>query len=1364
MNITLPSIARSFLLTIGLLLSFSFFYGNISAQTYFVLTEIEVIPINPDDQTPVSIRISGLRTNPCSFLNTSSLNINASFTVLNMDWDNQADTDATANCPNFSVPWDTTFQLGILNGGTNALYFAGNNYGLSGVNNPTVIQVAASACDNGNTEISVTNTNDEGPGSLRQAIVCANAQPGFNRIVFNLISEGPDTIRVGETSGFELPSIFDDSTFIDATTHPAFGNNGDFSPKVVLDGQYHIWDAAINALFVRADHCLIYGLEIINFPDDAIDVLAGDDVIIGGINRGNVIHSNGLDQDFFASNPGQGPWEGCGIVIRGGADRAIIRGNYIGTNFTETTPNGNEFCGILIRDSGDLHQIGGTTPGMGNVVVNNAIGLIIGGGTNGTSILQNRFYCNDSLALRISNTANNNIVPPVIALAEYGNISGTALPNQSVALYRNDNNGCTAAPCQGGTYLGTANVINGSWSLSEPFMDGITLNTGDRVTAIATDLTGNSSEFADCAVFLACALALTVDSVEPTSCSAENGVANLSVSGGTPPYVFSYNGETSNNSNLINLGAGNYSVIVTDGNNCTAINNFTILENEPPVLSVDLQNNATCNSANGSFTLSVNEGAAPFIYTFNGATSGSPVFNNLFSGTYSVTVTDADGCTDSITVTLADSNPPIIAISQLNRATCGDSNGSLVVVAGGGTAPFVYSIDGVEQNNGNFNNLAEGIYSIGIRDGNACTAQLNAVIGDTPPVAIVAADIINPVCGNENGQFSVNVTGGSTPFSYTLNGSPTNQISFTNLGVGTYTVVATDAVGCTEVVTVTLVDSGLLEIMITQQTDDTCNDGTGGFSLDVAGGQAPFEFDLGTGRINTGDFTDLSEGNYSVTVTDVNSCSAVVEVVLENNGTEPLSTFTFELLDGQVMAQSTAVGVTSLEWDFGDGGSSTAANIVHDYPGAGVYSLCLTVMNDCGSVTTCEDLEIVLPLSDHNIEGNINRMDGSGIGQVEVACTDQSVLTTGAAGTYLFENLPQEGNYEITPTKDINHRNGVTVLDIIKIRAHLLFIDTLETPYEYIAADVNRSGGVTVFDLVLLQQMVLESVDRFPQSSWDFLPADYTFDYGSQALKYTYPQSIMVNDLNTDVENIDFIGVKIGDLNESNNPSLLSNGYTSWQIADRSVTAGEIIEIPVRMLLGQELLGYEAALNFDPTNLSLQAVTGVTDYQVKDGQLKMLWYTEAAQNQAVSVTSATDLVTLRFLAHTDLEKISDAINFATADARQLTYDAQQTERSIEWSFSDAVVTNVRNLNQTAPKLYPNPFQQQTFLTFELSQGASVSLEVYDLTGKAILKEEKMRMEGNHKIAISGSRFSAAGTYFYRLKIGGQIYRGRIIKQ
>ncbi len=1517
MNRVLPSTGRSFLLIIGLILFFSTFYGNISAQTYFIATEIETIPANPDDQTPTSVRISGLKSNTCSYLNTSSLNVNASFTVLNMDWDNEADTDPAANCPNFAVPWDTTFQLGILNGGPNAFYFSGNNYALSGVNNPTVIQVAASACDNGNIEIAVTNTNDEGPGSLREALVCANAQPGFNRIIFNLTGPGPDTIRVGETSGFELPSIFDDSTFIDGTSHPAFGDNGDFSPKVILDGQFHEWDAAINALFIRADDCAIYGLEIINFPDDAIDVLGGDDVVIGGINRGNVIHNNGLEQDFFAGNPGQGPWEGCGIVVRGGSDRTIIQGNYIGTNYFETTPNGNEFCGILIRDGGDLHQVGGNVPGMGNVIVNNAAGLVIGGGTESCRILQNSFYCNDSIALRISAASNNGIAPPDITIAENGSISGTGSPNQSVALYRNDNTTCTNAPCQGGTYLGTANVVNGTWTISEPFIDNAILSTGDLITAIATDITGNSSEFADCAAYTGCSLTLTVDDTEGTTCGENNGSADLSVFGGSAPYVFSYNGQTSNNSNLLNLSAGTYVVTVTDGNDCTAEASFTITENSLlvvsiasqtaatcdeangsftlsvnggqapyvystngnnsgspvfddlsagtyevtvtdsdgcsdlisvtvtgtslPILSIDAltsttcgedngeadlsvsggtapyvfsyngqtsnnanlvnlsagtydvtvtdgnectseisftitanpvpvlsfvsQINASCNQANGSFFLSVSGGRAPYVYTTNGISFGSPVFDNLFAGTYEVTVTDADGCTDLITVVLTDSSPPIIAISELNMATCGETNGSLMVIAVGGTAPFVYSIDGAEQDNGTFNNLAEGIYSIEIRDANNCLAQLNAVIGDTPPITMVAENIVNPICGSENGQFSVVISGGTSPFGYTLNGDPVDQLNFSSLVMGTYLVTVTDAVGCMQELTVTLVDSGLPEVTITEQTDDICNDGVGGFSLEVTGGEAPYEFDLGTGRVNTGEFSDLFSGTYGVTVTDANNCSEIIQVTIGNNGVDPVSSFTFELIDSQITAQSTAVGANNLEWDFGDGGSSTATSISHEYLGAGIYSFCLTAINDCGSQTTCETVEVVLPLSDYTIGGEINRADGTGIGQVMVACTDQSDETTDISGNYLFEGLPQGDNYEITPTKNINHRNGVTVLDIIDLRSHLLFIDTFNTPYQYIAADVNRNGSVTVFDLIIVQQMVLEAIDEFPQNnSWDFLPADYTFDYASQALSYTYPQSILISDLNSDELMIDFVGVKIGDTNESNNPSLISNGMSPWQIKDRSVAAGEIIEISVRTSIEQTLLGYEAGLNFDPTLLELQGVTGVTDYQLEDDELKMLWYTEDAGNQARNITPKMDLITLQFLAHTDLNRISEAINFDTPNARQLTYDAERMERTIDWTFTDAVVTDIKSFDQYAPKLYPNPFNEETFFTFELTRTTPVALEIYDLTGKIVFREQKDRSEGLHEIMVSGSYFSAAGTYFYRLKIGDSTHYGQVLKQ
>ena len=644
-------------------------------------------------------------------------------------------------------------------------------------------------------------------------------------------------------------------------------------------------------------------------------------------------------------------------------------------------------------------------------------------------------------------------------------------------------------------------------------------------------------------------------------------------------------------------------------------------------------------------------------------------------------------------------------------------------------------------------------------------SELNAVIGETPPVTLVSTNIIDPSCGNDNGEFSVIASGGTPPFSYTLNGNPINETSFTNLGEGTYFVAVFDAVNCIEEVVVTLVDAGVPEVTIASQIDDSCNNGVGGFTLDVTNGQGPYEFDLGTGRVNTNVFTDLIAGSYQVTVTDQNNCSEVIQVILENNGVEPTSSFTFDVIDNQVTAQSTAVGADNLEWDFGDGGSSTGTNVNYQYQGAGIFNLCLTAINDCGSMTSCEFVEVVLPLSDFTIGDAINRVDGTGIGQVTLSTMGQPDVITGADGSYLIEGLPEGDNYEIIPTKDINHRNGVTVLDIIDVRSHLLFIDTFDTPYQYIAADVNRNGSVTVFDLVVLQQIVLEAIDRFPQNtSWDFLPADYTFSYASQALNYNYPQSIFVNNLTTDYLDADFTGVKIGDTNDSNNPALVSNENSLWQIEDRSVTAGELVEISVHISESRKLLGFEAGLNFDPSLLELQQVSGTTDYQVKEGQLKMLWYTDDDQNEGRMISPEMDLITLQFLAHTDLEKISDAINFLSPSTRQLSYDAQRTERNIEWTFTDALVTSTDNFGLNVPKLYPNPFNQQTFFTFELTQASNVSIEIFDLTGKSIFHLNETRLEGAQKIGILGTHFPVAGTYIYRLKINDQISHGRIIKQ
>jgi len=213
------------------------------------------------------------------------------------------------------------------------------------------IAIDAINCAEDDGTIWVTNSDDEGPGSLREAINCANNNVGPNTIKFNI----PDStiqhrIFVGGQGGNELPTLLDEKTIIDATTQPGFGV-ADFSPKIVLDGSQNTWDVPYNAIWIRGNHCEIYGLEIVNFPDDAIDIANANFAIIGAPNKGNVIFDNGYEQDFFPGLPNTGPWNGCGIVMRSGASFCTIQGNFIGTNYTQDSIAGNEYCGVIVQSN-----------------------------------------------------------------------------------------------------------------------------------------------------------------------------------------------------------------------------------------------------------------------------------------------------------------------------------------------------------------------------------------------------------------------------------------------------------------------------------------------------------------------------------------------------------------------------------------------------------------------------------------------------------------------------------------------------------------------------------------------------------------------------------------------------------------------------------------------------------------------------------------------------------------------------------------------------------------------------------------------------------------------------------------------------
>jgi len=297
-------------------------------------------------------------------------------------------------------------------------------------------------------DIVVTNTNDSGSGSLREAIDCANASPGDNRITFNFSSGSPPyIINIGQDGWGDLPSLYDEGTSIDASNYN-LGN-------VILDG-LALTDPnyVFEGLSIYAPYCEIYGLTIRNFPDDGIRITnSADYVRIGDIGKGNNIYSNGWGSSYG---------DGIGCFN----NNVIILGNNIGTDHNSTQYTGQRI-GIAIWPDADNVTIGGASTGEGNVISSNETGIYIGGSSvtvsnnkigtdiSGTNALPNEYGVsifntsnvqiggvsqgernlisgNTTIGLNINNSQNASVYNNSIGVNESGNMS---IPNGYAGIY-----------------------------------------------------------------------------------------------------------------------------------------------------------------------------------------------------------------------------------------------------------------------------------------------------------------------------------------------------------------------------------------------------------------------------------------------------------------------------------------------------------------------------------------------------------------------------------------------------------------------------------------------------------------------------------------------------------------------------------------------------------------------------------------------------------------------------------------------------------------------------------------------------------------------------------------------------------------
>lgn len=494
------------------------------------------------------------------------------------------------------------------------------------------------------------------------------------------------------------------------------------------------------------------------------------------------------------------------------------------------------------------------------------------------------------------------------------------------------------------------------------------------------DQTWNLEGFEDTtfAAFTMIANPLTIDAIaSDVSC---NGGANGSVTAtvgaisDAVPYTYVWTNNVTNtvnsdNNTINNLPAGSYQVSVTDANGCQLFDGDMVQEPTELVVTYIKQDKSCGGGANdGSIDVTVAGGTGSYTYLWsNGATTED--LTGLNVGSYTLTVTDGNGCTASISTTIEEPFA-LVHSAIVQDVNCNsESTGAIDISVVGGTLPYSFNWSS-GQTTEDISNLSAGAYNIVITDQNGCTSNGNYTINQPAQPLQLSQTSQNVSCFDGNdGSIDLTVTGGTPNYSYQWFGNTAGQLSFngedpSGLVADEYTVNVIDDNGCTNSISVTITEP-VAPISSTEIiTDVACfGDATGSIDPQIAGGTSPYNFNWSNG-VTTAINTGITAGNYSLTVTDDNGCIATFNYMVE----EPAKALDLVLSQVDVLCfgentgsiNTLVTGGTSpytYSWSNGE----TTENI--DSLIAGNYSVIITDDNGCtvnGNTTITEPTAPIL--------------------------------------------------------------------------------------------------------------------------------------------------------------------------------------------------------------------------------------------------------------------------------------------------------------------------------------------------------------------------------------------------------------------
>ncbi len=564
----------------------------------------------------------------------------------------------------------------------------------------------------------------------------------------------------------------------------------------------------------------------------------------------------------------------------------------------------------------------------------------------------------------------------------------TTITLSSQNLVLNVNTTILPSSCSGGPCIGKATVTatNGNrpytyaWTGTSPLISDSTTavnlcSTGSYSVRI-TDSLGCQSNSINLAIPNLTSTPLLTIATTQSTCPGGNciGTATVEVTNARNPLTYLWTGVAAldNDSNATNLcGGGNYTVKVVDSLNCISANTaVTITDVLAKITTNAILTPTSCPTGRciGRIELTPTNGLAPYRYAWsaNAATGNRNTANNLCDDTYTITITDTNGCTGDTTYTVDTAYSIIRLNANHTNTSCAGGNciGTAAVTVVGGVFPYRY-IWSANANTGNRLNataLCAGNYTVSILDTNNCPSNTETITIDNNYT--LQGTITNTTIdcnGNCNATITANPTNGVSPYRYTWNVVGTTN-SLTNQCAGNYNVTIKDTNNCTLQLTKTVTQPDILTTNPVLQDASCVYNCDGSIDLNITGGTGNYIFNATPANSLTQELNQgLCYGNYSVIITDQSGCSTTVNTMNINFNPSPIASFTYspaeddiDLSNPIVTFTDGSLGANQWNWTFSDQAGSTSQNPTYTFPGDGTYTITLIAQNQF----TCTDTAV----------------------------------------------------------------------------------------------------------------------------------------------------------------------------------------------------------------------------------------------------------------------------------------------------------------------------------------------------------------------------------------------------------------------